>query len=278
MVIDPNDLSEFDNTPDENLLGLSYRDVLALSLFPFAPTSPLKIRTYIPDEVLDKLPFFRLCEELLMVIDRENSLKLTPKGNLPLKFVSELYENGNVPDEAIELGISKSFRESDIISIYAARQVCTLAGLIKKRSNALSLTNRGKKLRSDRSALLALILYAHVWDFDTWQFDAYPDRATGGAGNHIIWYMLLKYGQEERPTLFYADNYLQFFPELIDAFGNVYATPIEQFLGCFETRVFFRFNDWWGFTETKNNRYPEANTTKATSFLSAVLEFVRNVS
>ncbi|MBD1432313.1 hypothetical protein H8B06_05710 [Sphingobacterium sp. DN00404] len=129
MIIDPNDLSEFDDTPDENLLGLSYRDLLALQIFPFAQTSPLKIRKHIPVEVLDKLPFFRLCEDLLTIVAREKSLKLTPKGNLPLKFVRELYDHGAIPDEAIELGITKSFRENEIISIYAARQVCTLAGL-----------------------------------------------------------------------------------------------------------------------------------------------------
>ncbi|TYR31778.1 hypothetical protein FXV77_20305 [Sphingobacterium phlebotomi] len=100
-----------------------------------------------------------------------------------MKFVRELYENGAIPDEAIELGISKSFRENEIISIYAARQVCTLAGLIKKRNNALSPTLKGQKLRTDRSALFANILYAHMWDFDTWQFDGYPDRATGTRNN-----------------------------------------------------------------------------------------------
>ncbi len=277
MIIDPNDLSEFDDTPDENLLGLSYRDLLALQIFPFAQTSPLKIRKHISVEVLDKLPIFRLCEDVLAIVAREKSLKLTPKGNLPLKVVRELYENGAIPDEAIELGISKSFRENVIISIYAARQVCTLAGLIKKRNNALSLTIKGQKLRTDRSALFAKILYAHVWDFDTWQFDGYPDRATG-MGNHIIWYMLLKYGQEERSTMFYADSYLSFFPELIEAFGNDYTTPIVQFLRCFEVRVFYRFNDWWGFTETTNNRHSEANTTKTTSLLPAVLEFARRGS
>src|SRR5690606_38201687 len=70
MIIDPNDLSEFDDTPDENLLGLSYRDLLALQIFPFAQTSPLKIRKHIPVEVLDKLPFFRLCEDLLTIVAR----------------------------------------------------------------------------------------------------------------------------------------------------------------------------------------------------------------
>ncbi|MBD1432312.1 hypothetical protein H8B06_05705 [Sphingobacterium sp. DN00404] len=73
-------------------------------------------------------------------------------------------------------------------------------------------------------------------------------------------------------------DYLSFFPELIEAFGNDYATPIIQFLRCFEVRVFYRFNDWWGFTETTNNKHSEANTTKTTSLLPAVLEFARRGS
>src|SRR5690606_40106059 len=101
MIIYPNYLIEFDDTPDENLLGLSYRDLLALQIFPFAQTSPLKIRKHISVEVLDKLPFFRLCEDVLAIVAREKSIKLTPKGKLPLKVVRELYENGVYTDEEI---------------------------------------------------------------------------------------------------------------------------------------------------------------------------------
>src|SRR5690606_18095158 len=110
MIIDPNDLSEFDDTPDENLLGLSYRDLLALQIFPFVLSSQLKMVKHFSLAVLDKLPYFLLCEDVLAIVAREKSLELTPKGILPLKVVRELYENGAIPDEAIELGISKSFR------------------------------------------------------------------------------------------------------------------------------------------------------------------------
>lgn len=275
MVIDPNDLSAFDNTPDETLYGLSSRDLLALCHFPFMKSSPIKIRPDIHNEVLDQLPFFRLCEHLLAIVAPEKGLKLTTHGNLPLAIVKELYTKGKLNDPLVETGIIKRWREQEIMSIAAARQVCTMAGLIKKRNNRLSLTKQGHKLRTNRQALLSKVLITHAYDFFTSQFDGYPDHATGQFGSHVVWYLLLKYGSQSRPTRFYAEKYQTLFPDLLTPFGSPYASPFDQFCRCFEIRTFTRFNDWWGFTETTEYRFGEIATTKRTEYLQGVLEFVR---
>jgi len=276
MVIDPNDLSVFDNTPDETLYGLSPRDFFALCTFPFKKASPLKIRPAISGDVMDRLPFFRLCEDLLAILASKEALKLTGNGNLPIAIVKELYAKGTVTDPLVDKGIIKSFREQEIISIAAARRVCTMAGLIKKRQNQLTLTKKGHKLRANRYSLLSKILVTHGYDFSTSQFDGYPDHATGAYGSHVVWYLLLRYGSSPRPTRYYGEKYLSLFPELLTPFGNRHTSAIDQFFRCFEVRTFMRFNDWWGFTETTEARYGEIAMTKQTDLLSGVLEFVRD--
>lgn len=62
---------------------------------------------------------------------------------------------------------------------------------------------------------------------------------------------------------------------LLTPFGSPYASPLDEFCGCFEIRTFARFNDWWGFTETTEGRFGEIATTKQTEFLPGVLEFIR---
>lgn len=276
MVIDPNDLSGFDRTPDETLYGLSQRDFFALCHFPFMKASPMKIRSAISDDVLDRLPFFRMCEALLAIVARNSSLKLTSNGNLPIAIVKEVYANGTLRDPLVEMGLIKSFREQEIIAIVAAREVCSLAGLIKKRKNQLTLTKKGQKLRGNRYALMSKILIAHGYDFFTAQFDGYPDHATGEYGSHVVWYLLMRYGWQSRTSRYYGEKYLSLFPELITSFSDSHTPAAEQFYHCFEVRTFTRFNDWWGFTETTEARYGEIAMTKQTELLISVLEFIRN--
>lgn len=52
----------------------------------------------------------------------------------------ELYDKRFLPDEYIENGITKLWKEGDCISIMSARFTAELAGLVKKANNRLTLT------------------------------------------------------------------------------------------------------------------------------------------
>jgi hypothetical protein len=139
------------------------------------------------------------------------------------------------------------------------------------------LTKKGEKPLTNRIARVHLILYAHTCDFETATFHRYPDPTIGQYASHAIIYLLLKYGQESRPTSFYAATYLQLFPFLIEPFETEhYSTPMHQFQNCFTIRAFKRFNDWWGFTETETKWFGIEMFTYVQTQLSKVFEFNRN--
>ena len=67
------------------------------------------LQNEIDSNVLDKIPFFKLCEEFLKILKREEFIKLTPLGALPKKVMVELYAYRFITDKMIENGISKTY-------------------------------------------------------------------------------------------------------------------------------------------------------------------------
>jgi hypothetical protein len=83
----------FDNTPLDDFCGMTLNEIRNLLYNPFDKTSPLKINSDIDDDTLNNIPFFRLTEELLKIVQREKHVKLTPLGALPKKVLHELYDH-----------------------------------------------------------------------------------------------------------------------------------------------------------------------------------------
>lgn len=269
------DLAMLDSTPDERIFGLSSRDFVALTHFPFSPFCPIQLQTGIDDRTLDQIPFFRLCEDLMEIIADSGELTLTKLGNLPVKTVRELYHRNPIKDRFLEARNITQIRESDVPSIIVARNVCTLAGLVKKRHNKLSLTQKGKLLPSNRADFSQLIFKTHCLEYDASELDGYPDQATGQVGLLVIWYLLIKYGEIERPTEFYAMKYLALFPDLMAAFKGRVPQPVQSFIFCFEFRAFFQLTDWWNFTQTTEKKWGDPNTVRSLQGLHQFLSFQR---
>jgi hypothetical protein len=73
-------------------------------------------------------------------------LKLTPKGNLPLKVVKEMYEAG-IRDWYFEEYPRQRIQEDEARFVRMARDLATKAGIVRKRNNALVMTRKGDELR-----------------------------------------------------------------------------------------------------------------------------------
>lgn len=248
--MDINDLQKTINEVNEDYSGLSIYEIGNILIHPLKEKCPIKIQEYITDETLNQIPFFRLCEEYLKLLNQEQEIKLTPLGSLPKKVVVELYEHKIITHSEIELGISKLSKEDDSTSIVTVKHICNMAGLTKKRDNKISLTKKGEKLLKNRAKLFKLILKTFSIKFN-WAFhDSYTKESIAQHGHLYTIYLLLKYGDQEkrRKESFYAAKYLISFPSEIDAFN----LPIEEayfmFARCFITRTFKRFTDWFGFT------------------------------
>lgn len=265
---------ENNNKPDAKFSGLSPYELHELIHLPFHEECPIQLQNEIDSNVLDKIPFFKLCEEFLKILKREEFIKLTPLGALPKKVMVELYAYRFITDKMIENGISKLSREQDSIAIQNAKYVCEIAKLTKKREGKLSLTKTGEKQLENRESLFKLILSTFSFDFNWAINDGYPNEPIAQYGNLFTIYCLLKFGKTENTTQFYADKYLQIFEKFLPLFNDPFdRKPEKQFSSCYEIRSFYRFTDWFGFTQTSEKKYGEISNTKATEILDKIYKF-----
>lgn len=262
------------NTPQKDFSGLTSFELHELIHHPFGPSCPIQLQKDIDSSLLDQIPFFRMCEELLKILQRENQVKLTPLGALQKKNLVEVYNHKFLPIDLIEKGIFKLNREQDSFEIKSARYVCEVAGLIKKRQGKLSLTKKAEKLLLDRPGLFELILTTFSFKFN-WAFnDGYPDHPIGQQGNLYTIFLLLKYGKQNRLTQFYADKYLTVFHNFPLFFEGETSSEAERlFHYCYELRSFYRFTDWFGLTCSTQKKVDTQATVQASPLLEQIYSY-----
>lgn len=184
--LDPFILQE-NNRPLDDFQGLTPAEMHCLLYQPLSDNCVVRLKPSIADDVLDQIPFFRLLEDFMTLIENNRGVvKLTRTGALPRFVLEELYGKGHIPDESIEKGISKLNRESKSSIISTVRITAKEMGLIKKRHNRLSLTKKSEKLRRDRSALLKELLHFFAEDFNWGYNDLYPFSQWGNSHGHTI--------------------------------------------------------------------------------------------
>lgn len=129
-------------TPLADFCGLSPVQMHQLLFHPLEPGGMVRLRTEVPDEVLDQVPFLRLTEAFLRLLHREGGIRLTPLGALPLKYLRELYALGFILEPGVETGIHKLHREIDSLALTTLHQVSRLAGLARLARGQLLLTKK----------------------------------------------------------------------------------------------------------------------------------------
>ena len=218
----------------------------------FHKNSSVQFKEFIASETLDKISLFRVSEELVRIIERDNYIKLTPLGALPKKVMVELYDKKFIFDYAIEKGITKLWKEQDCIAIQSAKIVLEIARIIKKTNGRMALTKKGSTLikAENRQQFFELFISTFANHFN-WGFnDLYPKKPIGQLGWTFTISLLGKYGQVSQPVGFYAQKYAEEFPGFLKEFEtNELATCNQRFTDCFRVRCFERFLEWFGLVE-----------------------------
>lgn len=261
------------NSPFDDFLGLSSNNMHNLLYYPYSDNSPVQLRSDLDNATLDRIPFFRIVEELLKVIRRDGFIKLTPLGALPKKIMVELYSYKYIPEEFIEKGISKLLRQQDSVSIETARFVAEVARLAKKLKGKFLLTKKGTTLLKPESRLqlFETVLQTFTQGFNWGYNDGYPAQPIGQLGWAFSVFMLDRFGDQLRRGEFYGDKYLRAFPHFITFFDDDYGTPADNCKSCYSLRVFDRFFDWFGFvTVEKRATIFDKSSYKATDLLQKV--------
>lgn len=146
--------------------------------FTFGADSPIKLQK-LSDPDYQKIPILNLVKYLTDLIAKNGEIKLTNKGFLPTKIVSDLYQQGFMKEEHIEKGILKLYKEADSMSVNLSRILIELAGLIKKRNGKISLTKKGEKTIQDNFRLLVTIVETFTRKFNWAYYDGYGENQIG---------------------------------------------------------------------------------------------------
>ncbi len=238
-------VNQQNNSPRSDFGGYSPFEMHRILHFAFEPGSPLLLQKLSESDYL-KIPMLNQVKFLANLIDKHGEIKLTDKGFLPVKIVTELYGQGFLKDEFIEEGISKLFKETDSMTVSLTRILTELASIVKKRNGKLSLTKSSLKILGNNEELLRLIFLTFARKFSWAYFDGYEDDRIGQLGYGFSLILLSKFGQEKQLDTFYAQKYFNAFPLLLDAGAPDYTTPEDYASRCYSIRTFDRFLDYFG--------------------------------
>ena len=194
-----------------------------------------------------KIPILNQVKYLLQLVENQGELKLTAKGYLPTKIVADIYAQQFIKDEFVESGMQKLYKETDANSINLTRILAELTGVVKKRNNKLSLTQKGKKELNDNHSLLKNIFVTFGNKFNWAYYDGCGENQLGQLGFGFSLLLLSKYGAKKRLNTFYANKYIAAFPRLLSEIEPSQFQSIEQMAAnCYSLRTFERFLDYFG--------------------------------
>lgn len=270
----------YNDAPLAAFSGISPALMHTLVYDPWGPASPLRLRPELANEALDQIPFLRLTEELLRVVQRDGFIKLTALGALPGKYLHELYEFGFLQEDMIDAGYTKLHRETDVPGLATVHHNAERAGLLRKVHGKITLTKNAERLRQPayRAELLRQVLTFFTEKFNWAYHDGHASPTAGQTGWAFSMWLLLKFGDQPRPLQFYADNYQQAFPFLMADFTDAnWGTPAGQLMSCYGHRMFAHFAHWFGLASIEQYRMGQAQAdclVASTALLGRLFELV----
>lgn len=211
-------------------------------------------------EDCEQIPIFRQAKYLLNEIVANNGLKLTVKGNLPLKIVAQMH----LLAEGKPSLFNSTMKEYESYAVSVTRELLTMAGLIKKLHNKLELTKQGKKVVNDHNEVFAALFTNFALQYDWSSNDGYglPDIATDAWKYSFV--LVGKYGNTERESNFYAEKYFKAFPYLLKLKGwseyhdKTYGSVEKYCSQAYTLRTFNRFMWHFGLVTIEGDSLPQA--------------------
>lgn len=223
----------------------------AILHFTFEESSPISFQKL---DAADhrKIPLLRQIKYLTNLIKEAGEIKLTKLGFLPTNLVADIYAQGFIKDQYVERRKIKQLREGDVPSITLSRILLTISGLVKKRSNKLSLTKQGQKIIQNDDDLFQLIMKTYGAKFNWAYFDGYGENGVGQIGFGFSLILLSRYGYEWQRDRFYAQKYFMAFPDLLSVQESPYGDRIDECEDCYSYRFFENFMTYFGLVDIKS--------------------------
>lgn len=250
-------------TLNEFTATLSQMDLLA-------PASLVRLKKNLSDNTLSQIPLLNSAEYLLNIIAAQpnQSLKLTGRGALPVKFVKELFEHSRYKDPLITHGYRTLTREDNSEYLGTLNFILQQTPYITYKNNALCLSPKGKKwLKSpDRIALLQALLNSFINKYLLSSMDDAPDSNL--IQFSIIWtlYMLLIHQSNDIPIQYLTELLFVSYPQELAVFEPDPNKPWQKHAilnatSAYQARIFTRCLDFFGWTVRSPKPFSASNDT-----------------
>lgn len=184
----------------------------------------------------------------------DKGIKLTARGNLPLKLVKAagawLLAAEGTPVRRIG-GIST---EQDVDDFHCTRLVAELAGLLRKSRGYLYLTRRAEKMLAANDGAT---LYRHLFETWTTKFnwayrDGFGDLRLIQHSFGFTLHLLREYGDRWQPTAVYEDAFLRAFPMVLneaEEVGTSFLSPERCVRSAWSSRSLTGFGYLFGLVQ-----------------------------
>ena len=268
----------FISSNPEDLHGLTIHQIISMIRFPFECPDVVRFNPGVSPP--DDAPYPRLLLSLLTGIDRAGgSVRTTGKGNLPRNLCREIQKE--FLDIYYHLQIGPIHSEEMFTELHTIRIVAQMAGYLRKRLNRFYLTKRGKKLVEEgiSGEEFLHLLKTYTLKFNWSYTDAAPEVKYLQNTFLFTLYLLKLYGEDFKPSRFYASLVVKCFPLLLDDLLKnriPIGTPEDEFEFVYTLRMFKRFAVAFGLAEMKEVKgdepYKIEEFFRKTPFLD---EFVR---
>lgn len=143
--------------------------------------------------------------------------------------------------------------EGDWEQLHVTRLVVDMA-VTRKHNGRLLLTRKARSLldQGDWAELFRILLHTYCRRFNWAYSDGYPEIPLIQQGFGFSLYLLHRYGDQWRSPQFYADAFLQAFPDLPEEIGedeHRFLAPGEQAQTAWELRTRNRFGGLFGLVD-----------------------------
>ncbi|MRR06017.1 MAG: hypothetical protein EG828_03595 [Deltaproteobacteria bacterium] len=258
--------------------GLTSDQMYRFLNFPFESPNLVSLSSaLVRDPQIPILSLFTLLTDAI----GDDGLKATATGNLPRSFCRESAKTFLGEEEYQRWSCYGELRsEPEFREMHTTRLVAGLAGLIRKYKGKFILGKEGRKLLAEQGqpGIYPRLFRSFAREYN-WAYDDHLAEIPFIQQSFLFsLYLLTKYGGEWRSSIFYEDNFLRAFPNLlsqVQPLGSYYSPEKVARLG-YTTRCLERFARFLGLVEIERSgtdRYSEEFRVRKLPLLDHVVQF-----
>ena len=202
----------------------------------------------------EQAPIMRMLRVLFEQLS-EKEIKLTPKGNLPVRTVQAMLDAAerDLVREYSARELANVRSEDDAVPAHIARVLAELEGLTKVQRGRLSLkkTNATDVLRGYWGKVYFRLFRTMMTGFNWAYLDGHGQLdGIQVTGPFTLW-LLHQYGTQWQPQTFYTHAVTQAFPALLNEMENSHWFPAEEKLASVIQHRPLRLFRWFGLIERR---------------------------